>query len=138
MITTQTNRLDAARARARWWAVLATLMCVALMTVVGARPAAAAGERVVWQTSFRGATVQLWYNNGYNWVSVSSSDRRGSEAGIYSPQSGWRWSPSYGSAPTRYTTPAVYAPGATCVSIRVTKVSNSWPHAAGTGNWRVC
>lgn len=96
------------------------------------------GEFVVKQWSVGGATVQLWYNNGWNWVSVSGAGGRGAEAGVYSAPSGWRWSTSYGYAPSRFTTPAVWAPGSTCVYVYANVVSSWWPYYRQTLYTQVC
>lgn len=95
-------------------------------------------ESLVSQRWVGGALVQLWYHDGWNWVSVNGAGGRGAEAGIYTAASGWRWTMSYGSAPNWFTTPAVWAPGSTCVYAYANVQSNWWPYSPQQYGWWVC
>ena len=86
-----------------------------------------------------GATVELWYSSsGWNWVMVKGAGGRAAEAGIYSANTGWRWSPSYGAAPNTFGTPAVYAPGSTCVTVKANVQAYWWPYAVQSLSTTVC
>lgn len=112
---------------------------LALAALMGPVTTASAADYKVRSWGVGGATVELWYSSsGWNWVVVKGAGGRGAEAGIWSANSGWRWTPSYGSAPAQFSTPAVYAPGSTCVQVRATVVSNWWPYSPKSLNTQVC
>lgn len=112
---------------------------LALAALMGPVTTASAADTRVRSWGVGGATVELWYStSGWNWVVVKGAGGRGAEAGIWSANSGWRWTPSYGSAPSQFSTGAVYAPGSTCVQVRATVVATWWPYAPQSLNTQVC
>lgn len=113
---------------------LAAAVLSLLIIVAGASPAAAAptsgdplstgcanGAQTIWDRHIDMVRVEVRYSPacGTNWVRVSSATNRAAEAGIWSANSGWKWSTSYGSAPAQFWTPMVYAPGSTCIKFQV-------------------
>lgn len=84
------------------------------------------------------ATIDVWYHDGWNWVTVSGAGGRAAEAGIWSPYSGWGWSYSYGSAPNWFGTTPVWAPGNTCVTAYLDLQETWWPYQGQVYYWRVC
>ncbi|NMO02308.1 serine/threonine protein kinase [Gordonia sp. TBRC 11910] len=87
---------------------------------------------IVWRTNVGAAEVSLWLSSsGYNWVTVAATSALTADARIWSPQSGWRTSQVYASAPTEFTTPRVYAPGSTCIRLIVN-------YGADTLNDKIC
>lgn len=119
--------------------LLAVVLVMGISALVAPTGTAQAADYRIKTWSVGGANVELWYSSsGWNWVMVKGAGGRGAEAGIYSQNSGWRWSPSYGSAPNTFGTPAVYAPGSTCVVVRATVVANWWPYAPQQLNTMIC
>lgn len=118
----------------------AVLVAAALSTAtsMGAAAPANASSNVVWSTTWNAQTIQLMYNNGWNWASVNSRNGQGGELGIYSPSSNWRWTMSYQHLPSYVTTPVVWAPGSTCVTVQLNTVNVNWPYNAISRSWRVC
>lgn len=86
-----------------------------------AAPQSVGGENSVWSQRFGNAVATLYLSDsGHNWVTVSSSGGLPGDARIWSPHSGWQASRSYSNAPSTFSSPAVYAPGDTCIRIIVT------------------
>ena len=117
--------------------LLAIALTLAVL-VAPAVPASATDSRVrYWYMG--DAIVELWYStSGWNWVVVKGVAGWYAEAGIYSANTGWRWTPSYGSAPYQISTGAVYAPGRTCVHVSA-NLQTSWSvYSRGTLDTWVC
>lgn len=118
---------------------VAIAVVLALAALMGPAATASAADYRIRSWGVGGATVELWYSSsGWNWVVVKGAGGRGAEAGIWSASSGWRWTPSYGSAPNRFSTSAVYAPGHNCVQVSATVVATWWPYAPQRLNTQVC
>lgn len=94
----------------------------------------------IWSRNYLGyGTVEVRYSSscGTNWVRISGATGRPAEAGIWSANSGWQYSPSYGSAPSQFWTPMVYAPGSQCV-VFYAKIVNASGQLLNTGNLQLC
>lgn len=127
-----------AKPRRRAIVMLVITMIMACASLVVA-PAASA-DTVVSSRVVNGVTIKLWYNQGWNWVSVQPQTftNAGGEVGIWSAASGSRWTPSYMRFPSWTTTGAVWAPGSTCVTITANVVSNYSPYTRVWQSWQVC
>lgn len=99
----------------------------------------AGNASTIWERSINAVRVEVRYSRtcGTNWVRVSNVAGRSAEAGIWSPNNGWQWSPSYGNAPSQFWTPMVYAPGNTCVLFQA-KFSKIGGGVNDTGVLRLC
>lgn len=120
---------------------IAVLISLLLGAPTLATAPSASANSIVSSRVVNGVRINLWYNNGWNWLSVEPLlfANAGGEAGIYSASSGWRWTPSYARLPSRTTTGAVWAPGSTCVTISANIVDNTrvWNNRVQQ-TWVVC
>ena len=116
---------------------LPSLIIALFATVAPATPASAA-DYLSRKWYVNGATVSLMRSTtGWAWVTVSNAGGRSAEAGVWSAQSGWRYTPSYGNAPGWFSTAAVFTGGG-CASVHAVVANNSYPWARGALNVVAC
>ncbi|QHF21699.1 DUF2690 domain-containing protein [Rathayibacter sp. VKM Ac-2762] len=147
------NQTASRSLRSRLSSVLAASV-VLTATAIGGAPAANAaptsGDPLATGCSTSASTIYMRNYLGYgkvevryssscqtNWVRITNAGGRQAEAGIYSASSGWKYSPSYASAPNEFWTPMVYAPGTTCITFYA-KIAKNPVDVLNTGNVTLC